>query len=294
MKLIAITTTLWLALVAPKLPALSADRVVVVCSCSLHAYQEALVGIRQTLGREPEVVNLDAGGAGALRPSARRDSGKIYIAVGRDALHAALSEAPKVSVIGTMMLREDAPNEAVKAVAEIDLDVPPRLLLRELRRLFPRKTRLGILLSRKTDRAALLAGGSALGFSVQFREVSDPADLAKAFLSFKGNADLVLTLPDKALYNGATVPRLVLASLESRIPIIGFSATFVRAGAAAGIFADFQEAGRQAAEIALRYDPGNPQRTVEQARKLTVAVNQRIFRLLGLEYEPKEGVEVYR
>jgi hypothetical protein len=286
--------SLWmLALALPGVSALSADRVVVVCNCSVDAYKEALEGIRQVLGREPELVTPGAPGAIPAAP-AHQDRGSIYIAIGRDALQYAVSAKPDLSVVGTMVLREDAASVGAPSAGEIDLDAPPRLLLQEVHRLFPHQTRLGILISGNVDRAALLAPARELGLSVQLMEVSGPANLLKAFLSFKGKADLVLTLPDNALYNSATVKPLVMASLEERIPIIGFSAAFVRAGAAAGVFADFHEAGRQAAEAALRYAPGRTQRTVEQPRKLTVAVNQRVLRLLGLDYEHNDGVVVYR
>jgi putative ABC transport system substrate-binding protein len=280
----------------PGILAVSADRVVVVCNCSVDAYKEALEGIRQVLGREPELVTPGAAGVtDATRlSSANQNPGNVYIAIGRDALHYAVLAKPDLSVVGTMMLRADAAAEGAPSAGEIDLDTPPRLLLQEVHRLFPHQTRLGILVSGNVDRAALLAPARELGLAVQLTEVNGPANLLKAFLSFKGKADLVLTLPDNALYNGATVKPLVMASLEERIPIIGFSAAFVRAGAAAGVFADFHEAGRQAAEAALRYAPGRTPHTVEQPRKLTVAVNQRVLRLLGLDYERNDGVAVYR
>jgi ABC-type uncharacterized transport system substrate-binding protein len=107
----------------------------------------------------------------------------------------------------------------------------------------------------------------------------------------KGKADIVLALPDNSIYNNATVQALILASLQSGTPVVGFSAAFVRAGAAAGIFADFRDAGRQAAEIALH---ARPSRTPDQPRKLTVAVNQRIVRLLGVKYDHNAQVTVFR
>jgi len=85
-----------------------------------------------------------------------------------------------------------------------------------------------------------------------------------------------------------------MASIEHGLPLIGFSAAFVRAGAAAGIFADFRDAGRQAAESALNYEPGRGARPPEPPRRWTVAVNQRVIRLLGLEYQHAPGIEVFR
>src|SRR5947199_3462106 len=77
-------------LLASRLLALGADRVVVVCNCSVGAYREALEGVTQTLGREPRVVPTDASGAAALGQLARQEPGRLYIAIGQDALHLAI------------------------------------------------------------------------------------------------------------------------------------------------------------------------------------------------------------
>ena len=278
---------------APSLPAVSADRILVVCPCSVEAYNEALRGIADTVGREPTVINPASKNDPALSEYALHNAGRIFIAIGREAFNAGLSIKPAIPLIGTMILHDDA-GSAGPAASEIDLDVPPRLLLQELRRLFPDYVRVGVLVSGNVNRAALAAAARESGIQLLEREVGGPADLVKVFLSVKGKVDMVVTLPNTELYNSATIQPLILASLESGIPIVGFSAAFVRAGAAAGIFADFREAGRQAAEAAMQYDPGRAQQLVEQPRKLTVAVNQRVTRLLGLKYQPGERLVVYK
>ena len=284
-----LTIALLLPVVLPAAFALPADRVVVVCSCSTGAYREALDGIREALGRDPVVVEPEVA---AVARSVVQDPGRVYIAVGRDALHAAAAHG-ELPVIGALVLHEDAAEGTLPA-GRIELDVPPQVLLQEVRRLFPDKTRIGVLIRPGADRSALAARARQLGLALEFAEVSGPAALVKTFLSLKGRVQLALTLPDGLLYNSATVKALVMASLEHNLPLIGFSAAFVRAGAAAGVFADFRDAGRQAAETALRYEPGRGGRAVEPPRRVNVAVNLRVLRLLGLVYAHDEGVTVYR
>jgi ABC-type uncharacterized transport system substrate-binding protein len=87
----------------------------------------------------------------------------------------------------------------------------------------------------------------------------------------------------------------VLASLEHGLPLVGFSPAFVRAGAAAGIFPDYRELGRQAGEMALRLLRGEDFPADESPRKIQVAVNQRVTRLLGVEFHAEAlGAEVFR
>jgi ABC-type uncharacterized transport system substrate-binding protein len=86
-----------------------------------------------------------------------------------------------------------------------------------------------------------------------------------------------------------------MASLESRLPLVGFSPAFVRAGAAAGIYPDYRELGRQTAEMARRVLRGEEPGIDEAPRKIQLAVNQRVARLLGVEFVTSAlRVEVFR
>ena len=125
-------------------------------------------------------------------------------------------------------------------------------------------------------------------------ECSRPEDLVKSFLSLKGKADFVVVLPDSSLYNNTTVRPLIQASLESRLPIVGFSSSFVRAGAAVGIYPDFRDIGSQAADVVQKLIAGKTGMADESPRKLQVAVNQRVLRLLGLNCNETPGLVIFR
>jgi len=123
-------------------------------------------------------------------------------------------------------------------------------------------------------------------------DCANPEELLRILRSFKGQVDLVLCLPDSSLYNGTTVKPLILTSLESRLLVVGFSESFVRAGAAIGVYPDFRDIGVQTGEIVRKQLAGQAVAAEDGPRKLVVAVNQRVIRLLGVEYEPRPGSEV--
>ncbi len=278
---------LWPALAAPP------ERIVVVCHGGVAAYTETLEGIRTELGRGAEVVDLGRDGAAGLAAAAAR--GKLLLAVGAEALRAAARLRPVPPLLATMVLREEA--AGVPAVAQVVLDAPLGGVLDALREHFPRRARLGIICNPRrpaADHAALAHRARRHGFTPVLVDAAGPAELLQAFRSLKGKADLVLCFPDSALYNSATIKPLILASLESRVPIVGFSANFVRAGAAVGVYPDFRDLGRQAAEAALRWEPGRTDGGEERPRRLVVAVNQRVLRLVGMEHPESAGVVVFK
>jgi len=282
MKFFAAAVSIVVLAASPADASTARERLVVVCHCSVPAFAEAVEGVREALGRNPELIDLDKMRQNEIESILRRDPDSVYVAIGQDALKRIALLKPEAPVIATMMLSSD---DGSRATLEIDLDVPPRLLVQNVHRLFPQTARIGLLASGTFDRGSYVSAAKDLGLQFHIKEVSGPADLQKSLLSLKGKVDLVLTLPDDLLYNSVTVQALILASLEARIPVVGFSAAFVHAGAVAGVFADFKDAGRQAAENALRLDLNHPQHVTDSPRKVSVAINQKIAHLLGLEYE---------
>ena len=64
------------------------------------------------------------------------------------------------------------------------------------------------------------------------------------------NADVLLAIPDQTVYSGKTAKEVLLFSYRNRIPFIGLSASWVKAGALYALGIDYRDLGRQAAELA--------------------------------------------
>jgi ABC-type uncharacterized transport system substrate-binding protein len=112
-------------------------------------------------------------------------------------------------------------------------------------------------------------------------DCSGPEHLMQSFHALQNRVDFVWVPPDGALYNSSTVKPLIRASIENRLPVVGFSASFVRTGAVAGVYPDYFEVGLQAGEMAKNYLSGANLMN-ESPRKIRAAVNPRVARLLGL------------
>jgi putative tryptophan/tyrosine transport system substrate-binding protein len=271
------------ALLAAGLPA-SAASVVVAYESGTEAYTEALNGITDVLGANA-FIGVDLGAAaGAVNLAAALDSKdlRLVIAIGGRAATDVRASRPNALLITTMVLHSDD-----SPTGRVELDVPLAAQLAAVRTLWPNRLRVGIIrnptLSRySTDQ--LDARVRKEGFTPFIVECDRPAGLLKAMAALKSQADFVLCFPDPTLYTTLTIKPLVLASLEDRLPLVGFSPAFVRAGAALGIYPDYRDAGRQAAEMAQRCLRGEAAGPDAGPRKVRVAVNQRITRLLGADF----------
>jgi putative tryptophan/tyrosine transport system substrate-binding protein len=278
------SAAVWLMLAAT-LPAAQTG-IVIAYESGVVAYTEALEGLRAGLGSTPlTVVDLGApGGVDELaRAVAARDT-RAIIAVGMGALKEVQAHKPAAPVIAGMVLHGP---DAEAVAAHVDIEIALAVQLETMKALLPRGSRVGVILNLKNGRYAadaLESRARRVGFTLVAVECDGPTHLLKAMSSLKGKVDFVLCFPDSEFYNSVTIKPLVLSSLEGRLPLVGFSPAFVRAGAVAGIYPDYRDLGRQVADLALRTLKGGERIPDEGPAKVRVAVNQRVARLFGLEF----------
>jgi putative ABC transport system substrate-binding protein len=259
----------------------------------VDAFVEATEGIRHGLTAPVKAITVDlADNPAQLSAQLGAKEIAVIVTVGNNAYEAAarFGTAP---VIATMILRADLSAGSYRAPASaVVLDMPLTDILAALARVFPGKTRVGMIRNPgPTDVpvALLLAQAKAAGVTLRVLDCPKPEGLLQSFLSLKALVDFVWCPPDGTLYNATTVRPLILASLEKQLPVVGFSASFVRAGAAAGVYPDYLEAGVQAGELAQKYLAGPIAGVIEGPRKIRLAVNPRVARLLGLRLAPNAG-----
>jgi hypothetical protein len=257
--------------------------VALVWTSGIGPFEEAVAGFRAGLGGV-EMVSIDLKSKSApveLEQLAHRPP-RLLVAAGAGALAALQSHHVGAPTLATMVLRSDAFATHEKTSA-LFLDVPVAEIAAKLRVLFPGKFRLGVIRNPQLDPG--WEPPRIQGYTVEVRDCTGPENLLKTFLSLKRKADFVLLQPDSTLYNEATVKPLLMASIENQLPIIGFSASFVRAGAALGFYPDYKDIGAQTADLALRYLRSNSAPVSETPRTVVLAANQGVLRLLGLDYK---------
>jgi putative ABC transport system substrate-binding protein len=279
-----------------RLPAAS-DLVVVVTSSGVPAYEEVLDGLRQGVSQPGVyVVDLKQKEAGQiLTETLRLKTVRIVITIGGEATESVLVQQRGTPVIATVIAPYLLPKDTIarsRPVSIIPVQVPLATLLESLKQVFPAKSRLGVIRNADLPDAgpdSLKSTAEAAGFSVRIVDCAGPGQLLQVFQSLKEQVDTVLCFPDATLYNSATIKPLVLASLRYRLPLVGFSENFVRAGAALGVYPDFHEVGARSAELIQKVLSGHAVARIEYPRKFRIAVNQNITRLLGFGYSRPPG-----
>lgn len=291
----AVFALLVIALAAHAAPAKSDQTVVIVTTSAVEPFDQATQGIRRSLGPAAKIVTVDL----ASKPSdlANQLGGKeiaLLVTVGNNAFETAarFGSAP---IVATMVLEADLKASRLRAPAgAVVLDLALSDVMAGLIKVFPGRTRAGMIRNPEvisTPPSMLMLAARVAGIYLKVVDCPRPDRLMQAFHSLRGAVDFVWCPPDGTLYNGTTVKPLILASLDNQLPIAGFSASFVKAGAAAGVYPDYVEVGVQTGEMAKSYLAGIAIPPIETPRKIRVAANTRVARLLGVHVTPKVDTE---
>lgn len=259
--------------------------VVVVTSSAVEPFEEAVNGIRRGLGPAATVVIADlAAKSGSLADNLAGKDVRLLVTVGNNALDSAagFGTAP---ILATMLPRADLAASGRRAPrGAVVLDLALADILQQIAVVLPGKTRAAIIRNpaNGVPQSELEAQAKTAGMTLQVSDCMRPEGLLRALLSLKGHVDFVICPPDGALFNSTTVRPLILTSLENRLPVVGFSESFARTGAAAAVYPDYFEVGLQTGEAARKYLAGASLPAEERPHKVIVAVNPRVARLLGI------------
>ncbi|GGO86527.1 hypothetical protein GCM10011348_37550 [Marinobacterium nitratireducens] len=104
-------------------------------------------------------------------------------------------------------------------------------------------------------------------------------------------SDVFLALPDRALFNRSTAKWLLYATLQQQIPVIGFSRTYVEAGALAAVYTSPEQLGQQAGELLLALTRAEPLPPSTFPKYFSVSTNPVVARNLALPLPDQATLE---
>lgn len=142
---------------------------------------------------------------------------------------------------------------------------------------------IGLLYSKEITTKKLEACAATSGMKLyQVQATSDT--LASDLKQVLDNADLMLAIPDKNIYNQRTVKNILLTSYRYRKPVIAFSENFVNAGALAAISSNSEQIADTASKLVEYYFSHNHRfkSAVNYPEDFEISVNLQVFKALQI------------
>ena len=275
---------------------LAAAEIAILKSSDIAAYNQAVTGLHDELGDAATLTIYDLEGDVArgkqLARKIRASEAGLVVAVGLKAALAAKADLAGLPVLYTMVLDPEKYDLRAPHLTGISLRVPIERQLHTIRALVPALKHLGVLydpektapLVEEARRAA-----SRLGFELVAQPVHTEKELPSAIRTLLSKVEGLWLVPDSTVLTEESIRFVLGTSLDRAVPVIGFSAEFVRNGALASLFVSPHDVGRQAGAIALRM-----LKTPDRAASMTVlpdrirlAVNLKTAKYLGLTLSPE-------
>ncbi len=263
--------------------------VTVIFSASGGPYDEAWEGFRSALQEQGLTVrdaryNLKEQSPEQVFLSLRRDKPRLVLALGSPAAQLAKDKLPGVPTVFCLVL--DPKRFEAAHMTGVGMDIPLEAKLAKLSPLASELKKIGIL---RTDQVPpiskeLFRVSKSLGFDVIEQTVPSEKEFPEALQSFLWRVDLFVMVPDAKLYSARTSHHLLEESLRRRVPVLGLSAAYAKAGAFIAFDCDYEELGRQAGEIAARLLRGARPSDIPPVgpRKIHYVMNKAAARLVDL------------
>jgi putative ABC transport system substrate-binding protein len=257
------------------------EGVVVIRSSELGPYKALEEAFTGAVGVPVKSLSL----ADPAAAKAAAGSGAVVVAIGQDAARLVLDSKPVGQVLFGLVPSPEKLGSA-EAQKAVPMFAGPARQLGALRELLPGAKRLGVIYAASSEglvadyeRAARAVGGTLVK-----QEVKDRSQVANALRELIGKIDALLLLPDPVTLGVDIFKFLLTTSLESKVPLIGFSQGQAKAGALLTLEVDYQEMGREAAAAAKRALAGNA--AAPQAPQGSLYVNGKTAQMLGVTPSP--------
>ena len=275
-------------------PALALPQIHAIVADEAPAYGATVAAVRESLAGRAE---LSEGGLDTPVP----DDAIAVVAVGAAAASSYVAAGDPRPLFATLL--PSASWSAIVAAADSDhprtavwLDQPLARQIAFIRILLPPLRELGVLYGPESGSLAdeLHATAAARQMRV-IGLVSEPdSEINGAVTDLLRRSEALLALPDPAVYNRYNVQSVLLASFRARHPVIGFSESWVHAGALAAIHTTPAQLGEDlGGVIGTWLDDGAPLPPARAPARWTITVNRQVAFSLGV-HVPPDGVLVER
>ena len=287
--------------------------VAVVLSRDIAPYREALRGFQAALesARVPVRIveyNVESAGldpAGFIdRIRSRRPA--LILTLGSSAT-SLVSESVRDTPVVFSLVLPSSPAESIEAlrsahpnVAGASMQIPVHTQFSKIREILPSAKRVGVLYDPKNswqevEAAQKVAAG--MGLELVALPVTSEEGIVQRMDEVAGRVDILWSVADSTVFSPQGLKHILLSTLRGRIPFVGLSPAFVKAGALLALSCRYEDVGRQSGEIAARILAGDDPARILTAvpREVSLSVNMNTARQIavGISDDVQRAAEVF-
>lgn len=281
--------------------------VVVISSRDALPYQQIQAGFEQRMSELGEEVtywrlplDVDSKKAAGLLRWLEQEKPDLAFTLGTPAAKVAARALKDRPIVASMVL-DDEVFGAYSNATGVLLSFPVESQLEVLRKICPDFRRIGLIYHSADNPLFTELTKLASSYGVQLTDgrIEAPKDLPVVLRRLAKGVDAYWVLPDSVVSTPQAAKAILLSSFRNRIPVIGPSAPWVKAGALYALDWDYIELGSQSAEIAQQLLKGVAVGSISPAypRSVRYALNLKTAKHMKMSIPAtlvEEAKEVFR
>jgi putative ABC transport system substrate-binding protein len=209
----------------------------------------------------------------------------VIFTIGSAALKFAKNELSGYPVIFSMVLSNSG--SSAHDVTGVLMDIPEEEKIGMIEKVLGGGKRVGIIYSAGTGvlwaEAVRICGEH--GLKAVSARVDSITDFDSSLQKMLGGIDCFLMLPDANIYFDKSVEHLILACIQNKVPVIGLSSSYTRAGALFSLDCSFNDIGRQCGKMAVKavHSVSVKDIPIESPDKVRLSLNLIAAEKMGIE-----------
>jgi hypothetical protein len=208
----------------------------------------------------------------------------LFIAVGMKAAEKlAQSDKPTLNVLLPHIGFEKLKRAPSSTYSAIFMDQPMQRQLALIAIQFPNANSVGILYETQPIQLdSLRKLSTKMHFELREQKVDQQNPISGALSDLLRMSDVLLVLPDNNVYRSDTIRNILLETYRAHVPVVGLSASYVRAGALCAIYSTPQQIAYQAAEAVEAFAKAGRLPPPQYTEDFEILVNSQVARSLGI------------
>lgn len=269
-------------------------RVYLIPSSDSLVYKNTIDNIKVALTHPPfsetliSIISLDDFNKAGFSLPKNTD---LLVPIGKFAFSSVLNKFKDRSILATLITKLDffdtlkqkeiTQNDKIGAVF---IDQPLKRILTFTRLALPNNKRLGFLMSNEYRNVLFNFNSVTKDYSYHLVIHKDHKNLISSLNQVMNDTDVIVALPDPLIFNRRSTHNILLSTYRKLIPLIGFSRSYIKAGALTGIYSTPELIGKQTGELIAQLARENNIVNLPRldSKYFMISVNNKVARSLGL------------
>ena len=277
------------------------ELVIALKSLEVKPYETALKSFKETLRKksydlnvEEYVLNENTKQKDGLLAEIKKKSPRLIVTLGSAATSYIAEDIKDTPVVFCMVLNPTASgfiqsmNASGNNLTGASLDIPLEAQFEALRSVIPSARKVGVIYNPSETESVIQEATRAaeqIGLELVSIPIISEEEVPEALRTLDGKVDALWSVADSTVFSRGSTKFILLHTLRNKIPFIGLSPAFVKAGALMALATDYQEVGTQCGELAVRILSGDHPSSlpITMPQTITMYLNLNTAEIIGLK-----------